>query len=97
MKECKAPVGGQSTPKSSGRPPLGASDTGATSTTTSPTETSVRRVNFENVPEAQIKMMKVLQKVQQLEATLTDIRRDLVGCMGAQRCVAHVSRIATVA
>eukprot|EP00439_Symbiodinium_sp_Y106_P067020 s115_g11.t1 len=68
VKECRAPGGGQATPKSAGRNnPIGASDTGATTSTTSPTETAARKVNFEGLAEAQVKVMRVLQKVQQLE------------------------------
>ncbi|CAE7730560.1 GIP [Symbiodinium sp. CCMP2456] len=68
VKECRSPGGGQATPKSGGRPvPVGASDTGATTSTTSPTDAGVRRVNFEAVADAQVKVMKVLQEVQKLE------------------------------
>ena len=68
VKDCKAPGGGQSPTRAGGRPgPVGASDTGATSTTTSPTEATVRKVNFEAVPDIQMKVMRVLQEVQQLD------------------------------
>ncbi|CAE7698046.1 GIP [Symbiodinium necroappetens] len=68
VKDCKAPGGGQSPTRASGRQgAVGASDTGATSTTTSPTEATVKRVNFESVPDLQMKVMRVLQEVQQLD------------------------------
>ncbi|OLP85186.1 Copia protein [Symbiodinium microadriaticum] len=68
VKDCKAPGGGQSPTRTNGRQGgVGASDTGATSTTTSPTEATVKRVNFESVPDLQMKVMRVLQEVQQLD------------------------------
>ena len=68
VRECRAPGGGQSPSKAAARTtPVGASDTGATSTTTSPTEPAARKVNFEGVADAQMKVLKVLQDVCNLE------------------------------
>ncbi|CAE7382490.1 unnamed protein product [Symbiodinium sp. CCMP2592] len=64
-KECRAPGGGAATPK--GAPKggsVGASDTGATSSSTPTSETS-RRVNFET-GDIQAKVMKVLEGLQEI-------------------------------
>ena len=64
-KECKAPGGGSVQPKGSSKgDTTGASDTGATSTST-PTSEASRRVNF-NVGDIQAKVMRVLDSLKDI-------------------------------
>ena len=65
-RECKAPGGGQSTPKGTPKAAsLGASDTGATSSSTTTTEAPTRRVNFDP-GDIQAKVLQVMGEISHL-------------------------------